>query len=103
MLENATADSLVLIDELGRATDPEEGGALGMAVLEEFRRSGAFTLASTHLAAMKVYGASTAGRSQWIHGIRDEQTLEPTYVLRLARPENRRAWISPAVWDWTPP
>ena len=45
MLERATADSLVLMDELGRATDPEEGGALGVAVLEAFRDRGAFTLA----------------------------------------------------------
>jgi hypothetical protein len=40
-----------------RATDPEEGGALGVAILDTFRSSGAFTLASTHLLAIKVYGA----------------------------------------------
>src|SRR6266567_7509681 len=55
MLEDVTPDSLVLVDELGRATDPEEGGALGVAVLDAFRQRGAFTLASTHLMAMKVY------------------------------------------------
>src|SRR5580658_935376 len=49
MLERATPDSLVLVDELGRATDPEEGGALGVALLEAFRKIGVFTLASTHL------------------------------------------------------
>ena len=85
MLENATADSLVLIDELGRATDPEEGGALGVVVLDALRRAGAFTLASTHLAAMKVYGSSTAGVRNGSMGF-DEQTLEPTYVLRLGAP-----------------
>jgi DNA mismatch repair protein MutS2 len=85
MLELATPDSLVLVDELGRATDPEEGGALGVAVLEAFQRLGAFTLASTHLMAMKVYGASTAGVRNGSMGF-DEETLEPTYVLRLGAP-----------------
>jgi len=85
MLERATPDSLVLVDELGRATDPEEGGALGVAVLEAFQRFGAFTLASTHLMAMKVYGASTGGVRNGSMGF-DEETLEPTYVLRLGAP-----------------
>jgi DNA mismatch repair protein MutS2 len=85
MLERATPDSLVLVDELGRATDPEEGGALGVAVLEAFQNFGAFTLASTHLMAMKVYGASTAGVRNGSMGF-DEETLEPTYVLRLGAP-----------------
>jgi DNA mismatch repair protein MutS2 len=85
MLARATPDSLVLVDELGRATDPEEGGALGVAILEEFRRLGAFTLASTHLVAMKMYGASTAGVRNGSMGF-DDETLEPTYVLRLGAP-----------------
>jgi DNA mismatch repair protein MutS2 len=85
MLARATPDSLVLVDELGRATDPEEGGALGVAILEEFRRVGAFTLASTHLVAMKMYGASTAGVRNGSMGF-DDETLEPTYVLRLGAP-----------------
>ena len=85
MLELATSDSLVLLDELGRATDPEEGGALGVTVLETFRARGAFTLASTHLMAMKVYGASTPGVLNGSMGF-DEATLEPTYVLRLGAP-----------------
>ena len=49
MLETVTPQSLVLLDELGRATDPEEGGPLGVAILESFRAHGAFTFASTHL------------------------------------------------------
>jgi DNA mismatch repair protein MutS2 len=85
MLERATGDSLVLLDELGRATDPEEGGALGVTVLETFRSRGAFTLASTHLMAMKVYGASTSGVLNGSMGF-DEATLQPTYVLRLGAP-----------------
>ena len=75
----------MLIDELGRATDPEEGGALGAEVLESLRRGGAFTVASTHLMALKVYGASTAGVRNGSMGF-DDATLEPTYELRLGSP-----------------
>ena len=85
MLDEATSYSLVLLDELGRATDPEEGGALGVTVLEAFRKRGAFTMASTHLMAMKVYGASTAGVLNGSMGF-NEDTLEPTYLLRLGAP-----------------
>jgi DNA mismatch repair protein MutS2 len=85
MLEEVTADSLVLLDELGRATDPAEGGALGVTVLEAFRASGAFALATTHLLALKVYGANTGGVVNGSMGF-DEETLEPTYRLRLGAP-----------------
>src|SRR5436305_15167815 len=85
MLEQVTPESLVLLDELGRATDPEEGGALGVAVLENFRMLNAVTLASTHLLALKVYGANTASVLNGSMGF-DDATLEPTYVLRLGAP-----------------
>jgi DNA mismatch repair protein MutS2 len=69
-IDAATPDSLVLLDELGRATDPEEGGALGVAILDHFRLLGRFALASTHLMALKVYGANTPtvlnGSMGWI-------------------------------------
>ena len=85
MLLAVTPQSLVLLDELGRATDPEEGGALGVSILESFRSNGAFTLASTHLVALKVYGATTQGVVNASMGF-DEQTLDPTYLLRLGAP-----------------
>ncbi len=85
MVDAATEDSLVLLDELGRATDPEEGGALGVAILEDFRHAGCFTLASTHLLALKVYGANTPTVLNASMGF-DEDTLQPTYVLRLGAP-----------------
>jgi DNA mismatch repair protein MutS2 len=85
ILAQATPGSLVLLDELGRATDPEEGGALGVAVLDRCRSLGGFALASTHLLALKVYGANTAGVLNGSMGF-DEETLEPTYVLRLGAP-----------------
>jgi DNA mismatch repair protein MutS2 len=85
MLERVTPDSLVLLDELGRATDPEEGGALGVAILDEFRQSGAFCLASTHLLPLKLYGARTQGVLNASMGF-DDATLQPTYELRLGAP-----------------
>jgi DNA mismatch repair protein MutS2 len=85
MVEAATSGALVLLDELGRATDPEEGGALGVAILEEFRQHGTFTLASTHLLALKVYGSNTPGVVNASMGF-NEETLEPTYVLRTGAP-----------------
>jgi len=85
MAADLSPDSLVLLDELGRATDPEEGGALGIAVVEEFRASGAFTLSSTHLLALKIYGANTEGVQNGSMGF-DDKTLEPTYHLRVGAP-----------------
>jgi DNA mismatch repair protein MutS2 len=85
MALDVTPDSLVLLDELGSATDPEEGGALGVAIVEHFRSAGAFTLVSTHLMALKIYGASTEGVVNGSMGF-DEQTFEPTYQLRLGLP-----------------
>lgn len=85
MVESATPDSLVLLDELGRATDPEEGGALGVAILEHFRSIGAVTLASTHLLALKVFGATTEAVLNGSMGF-DEGTLQPTYMLRVGTP-----------------
>ena len=57
----ATARSLVLLDELGSATDPEEGAALAVAIAEHFRRLGCITIISTHHTSLKVYGANTPG------------------------------------------
>ena len=85
MALDVTPDSLVLLDELGAATDPEEGGALGVAIVDHFRAAGAYTLASTHLLALKIYGANTQGVLNASMGF-DEQTLEPTFVLHTGMP-----------------
>ena len=85
MMEAVTPNSLVLMDELGRATDPEEGGALGVAILDRFRQTGAFCLASTHLLPLKLYGTKTAGVVNASMGF-DEATLQPTYQLRVGLP-----------------
>jgi DNA mismatch repair protein MutS2 len=85
MLESATPDTLVLLDELGGSTDPDEGGALGVAILDRFRQCGAFCLASTHLLPLKLYGAQTEGVVNASMGF-DDATLQPTYELRLGVP-----------------
>jgi DNA mismatch repair protein MutS2 len=75
----------VLLDELGRATDPEEGGALGVAIVDHLRGWKAFTLASTHLLALKVYGGSREGVTNGSMGF-DRDTLQPTYLLKVGSP-----------------
>ncbi len=85
MMELAGSDTLILLDELGSATDPEEAGALGVAVVDRFRSSGAFTIASTHHMLVKAYATNTPGVLSAHMGF-DEQTLEPTYQLEIGSP-----------------
>src|SRR5450432_762883 len=81
----ATAQSLVLLDELGSATDPEEGAALAVAIAGHFGAIGCMTVISTHHTSLKVYGANTAGVVNASVGF-DEATLQPTYELRIGVP-----------------
>jgi DNA mismatch repair protein MutS2 len=81
----ATAHSLVLLDELGSATDPEEGAALAVAIAMHFGRTGCMTVISTHHTSLKVYGANTAGVINASVGF-DEATLQPTYELKIGVP-----------------
>ncbi len=81
----ATPQSLVLLDELGSATDPEEGAALAVAIAEHFRRIGAVTIISTHHTSLKVYAANSSGVLNAAVGF-DEKTLEPTYELQVGVP-----------------
>ena len=81
----ATADSLVLLDELGSATDPEEGAALAVAIADHFRQVGCIAIISTHHTALKVYGVNTAGVVNAAVGF-DESTLKPTYELHVGVP-----------------
>ena len=82
---DATAHSLVLLDELGSATDPEEGAALAVAIADHFRRSGCVSIVSTHHTALKVYAANTSGVLNAAVGF-DERTLAPTYELQMGVP-----------------
>ncbi len=81
----ADTHSLVLLDELGSATDPEEGSALAVAVAHHFLTAGAWSLISTHHTSLKVYAANTPGVLNAAAGV-DEVTLLPTYQLRLGVP-----------------
>ncbi len=90
ILENAAPDSLVLIDELGTGTDPEEGSALACAVLKELRSSGALVFATTHLAEIKGFVHRTEGMLNASMEF-DQQTLMPLYRLRKGEPGQSHA------------
>jgi DNA mismatch repair protein MutS2 len=81
----ATADSLVLLDELGSSTDPEEGAALAVAIAAHFLAIGSWCCITTHLTSLKVYAANHSGVLNAAVGF-DQQTLTPTYELRLGVP-----------------
>jgi DNA mismatch repair protein MutS2 len=81
----ATPESLVLLDELGSATDPEEGAALAVAISDHFRKVGCMSVISTHHTSLKVYGANTTGVINAAVGF-NETTLQPTYELKIGIP-----------------
>jgi DNA mismatch repair protein MutS2 len=81
----ADANSLVLLDELGSATDPEEGAALAVAVAAHFLTLDSWTAITTHLTSLKVYASTHPGVLNAAVGF-DQQTLSPTYELRLGVP-----------------
>ncbi|HXW56923.1 MAG TPA: Smr/MutS family protein [Candidatus Cybelea sp.] len=85
MLEAATEQSLILVDEVGTGTAPEEGAALAVALLEEFRRRRALTLATTHHDRLKAYASTTAGIVNAAMEF-DETNLRPTYRLLVGVP-----------------
>ncbi|MFZ1937513.1 MAG: endonuclease MutS2 [Terracidiphilus sp.] len=81
----ADARSLVLLDELGSSTDPEEGAALAVAVAAHFLACCAWTLISTHHTSLKVYAANMPGVRNAAAGV-DEKTLAPNYQFHLGVP-----------------
>jgi DNA mismatch repair protein MutS2 len=85
MLEAATPHSLVLVDELGTGTAPEEGAALAVALLDEFRARGCLTLATTHHDRLKGYASTTPGVLNAAVEF-DEVNLRPTYRLMVGVP-----------------
>jgi DNA mismatch repair protein MutS2 len=81
MLEVCEAPALVLLDEVGTGTDPEEGSALGVAVVDHFRRvCGAHVIATTHYSGLKMYAGNEEGVVNASVEF-DEKTLRPTYRL----------------------
>ena len=77
--------ALILLDEVGSGTDPLEGGALGMAIVDHFRKRGALVIATTHDDAMKSYAATTEGVTVAAFGFEPE-TYAPTYRLLYGMP-----------------
>lgn len=80
ILGQADSESLVLLDELGSGTDPEEGMGLAIAILEELRQCGCLFVATTHYSEVKVYTAQAAGLTN-ARMTFDEETLNPLYKL----------------------
>jgi DNA mismatch repair protein MutS2 len=85
MLDTATSRSLILVDEMGTGTAPEEGAALAVALLEEFRALRALTIATTHHDRLKEYASTTPGIVNAAMEF-DEVNLRPTYRLLVGVP-----------------
>jgi DNA mismatch repair protein MutS2 len=77
--------SLVLLDEVGSGTDPVEGGALGVALVDHFRRRGAMVIATSHYDALKTYASTTDGVVSAAFGFQAE-SFAPTYELIYGSP-----------------
>ncbi len=76
--------ALILVDEIGAGTDPVEGGALGIAIVEHFRQRGALLVATTHYDALKSYASTTTGVTSAAFGF--DEHFAPTYRLIYGSP-----------------
>src|SRR6185436_3137035 len=85
MTQNLEPPALVLLDAAGAGTDPTEGGALGVALVDGFKRRGAMVVATTHHGLMKAYAQSTDGVRCASFGY-DPQSFQPTYRLQQGAP-----------------
>jgi DNA mismatch repair protein MutS2 len=92
ILPRAGPGSLVLLDELGAGTDPSEGAALGVSLLEHLNEAGALTLVTTHLSDLKIYASKTPGFENAAVEF-DAATLSPTYRLTVGVPGRSNALL----------
>ena len=90
ILKKTDSETVVLVDELGTGTDPEEGAALACAILQDLRRSGAVVFATTHLADIKGFVHRTLGMMNASMEF-DQKTLTPLYKLRTGEPGQSHA------------
>ena len=90
IIRNADEETMVLIDELGTGTDPDEGAALSCAVLKEVQQRGALVFATTHLTGIKGFVHRTAGMMNASMEF-DQKTLTPLYRMRMGDPGQSHA------------
>jgi DNA mismatch repair protein MutS2 len=91
ILLKSDSKSLVLLDEIGSATDPEEGSALARSVLHALTRHGCLTLATTHMGALKIFAHETEGVENASMAF-DQKTLSPTYLFQMGIPGSSYAF-----------
>ncbi len=91
IVDNSSSSSLVLIDEIGSGTDPAEGAALAMALLEHLTRKKCLTVVTTHLGELKAFAFQTQNVENGSMAF-DPQTLKPTYAFRVGIPGSSYAF-----------